>query len=109
MDRYYADLNPRALDTPWGPAESVQDIGAGILHVTTASHGGYFVPRELNALIPLAWRTHTFVARGMIGWYEEDCDWCLVALAFPTTFPPPHAADAAKRMFDATIAKKIGR
>lgn len=94
------------FNTPWGRTETVTDIGAGILHVTTASHGGYFVPRNLNILIPLPWRTHTFAARGMMGWYEEDCDWCCVALAFPTTFPA-HAAEAARRMFNATIAKKL--
>lgn len=94
------------LDTPWGQADSVTDIGAGILFVTTPSHGGYFVPKPLNSLIPIAWKTASFNARGMMGWYEEDCDWCMVALAFPTTFPP-HAAEAARRLFDATIAKKL--
>lgn len=89
------------LDTPWGPAECVTDIGGGILHVDTSSHGGYFVPPALNVLVPLEWRTKSFNARGMVGWYEEDCDWCLVALTFPQQFPADarEAANSAFRWF----------
>lgn len=94
------------IQTPWGPAQDVTDIGAGILRVDTASHGGYYVPPTLNALIPASWRAASFNGRGMDGWYEEDCDWSMVALAFPTTFPDD-AAGAALLMFDRQIRPKI--
>ena len=29
-----------------------------------------------------------FVGYGGPGWYEEDCDWAVVALAFPSMFEP---------------------
>jgi Domain of unknown function (DUF7007) len=94
------------MNTPWGASQAITDIGGGILFVTTASHGGYYVPPAFNRLVPIAWRDASFNAQGRFGWYEEDCDWCLVALTFPTTFPVPAAAHA-RHMFDAMIAPKI--
>jgi hypothetical protein len=91
--------------SPWGTPDSAQNIGGGILRIDTPSHGGYFVPEPFNSIIPNAWKTASFNGQASAGWYEEDCDWCMVALAFPTTFPP-HAADA-RRMFDQVIQPKI--
>ena len=95
-----------AMSTPWGPAQTTEDIGRGIVSVTTASHGGLRVPPELNRSIPLAWREASFNGRGKSGWYEEDCDWCMVALTFPTCFTTPQLI-AAQRTFDAWIAPKL--
>lgn len=92
--------------TPWGKPDDVADIGAGILRVDTPSHGGYYVPPALNALIPQAWREASFRRQGLTGWYEEDSDWALVALTFPTTFPP-HAQLAARRMFETVHAPHL--
>ena len=92
--------------SPWGKPDFVKDIGAGILRIDTPSHGGYFIPPQLNALVPAAWRMASFNQQGRRGWYEEDCDWALVALTFPTTFPA-HAAEHARRTFDAIHAPKI--
>lgn len=72
------------LETPWGPAEHTKDIGGGILRVDTPSHGGYFVPPALNVLVPSIWRESSFNKQAMNGWYEEGCDWFMVALTFPT-------------------------
>jgi hypothetical protein len=95
------------MNTPWGKSDSVTELGAGIQFVTTAGHGGYYVPPALNSLVPMAWRDASFNAQGRFGWYEEDCDWSMVALTFPTIFPPA-AIDAAKRMYAAYIAPKLG-
>ena len=92
--------------TPWGKPDSVQDIGGGIMRVDTPSHGGYFVPAALNKMVPAAWRAVSFNGQGRQGWYEEDCDWALVALTFPARFPA-HAAEHARRMFAAIHAPKI--
>ena len=77
------------MNTPWGPAQQEDHIGMGIISVSTAGHGGYFVPADLRRLMPSA-ALKTFAGPG---WYEEDCDWCLVALSFPHLFSEEaHAA-----------------
>lgn len=76
--------------TPWGKADQVRHIGRGIKSVCTPSHGGYYVPpAELAKMPEAARKTHAGP-----GWYEEDCDWCLVALAFPDLFEEPAIAAA---------------
>jgi hypothetical protein len=94
------------MRTPWGSSQSVTDIGAGILCVSTAGHGGYYVPPKLNSLVPITWRDASFNAQARFGWYEEDCDWSMVALTFPTTFPAAAAA-MARQTFDHWIAPKL--
>lgn len=80
------------MDTPWGIADHVKDIGLGIKRVDTPSHGGYFVPDEMLKKMPPA--THkTFAGKG---WYEEDCDWCMVVLSFPELFPAINVGDARR-------------
>lgn len=69
-------------ETPWGTAQTVRHLGAGILAIDTASHGGYYVPQELRALIP----SYVIPYAGE-GWYEEDEDWSIVAVCFPSIFP----------------------
>ena len=74
--------------TPWGAPQTIDDIGRGVCFVTTASHGGYFVPPAANAQIPAHWRAISFNGQACKGWYEEDCDWSMVALALPDLFSP---------------------
>jgi hypothetical protein len=57
--------------TPWGPAQTVIEIGDDIFIVSTASHGGMHLPEKLNKQIPQYFRNDQ-------GWYEEDC-----AIAIP--------------------------
>jgi hypothetical protein len=94
------------MQTPWGKADRIETLPGGVLWVSTASHGGYYVPPALLPMVPEAWRKVSFNGQGKAGWFEEDCDWCLVALTFPTVFPS-HAADAARKTFDCFIASKI--
>jgi len=66
---------------PWGEvqhAESYNDDGT-IVSVSTASHGGIWVADELNNKIHHGMRNNN-------GWYEEDCEWSIVALTFPQIF-----------------------
>jgi hypothetical protein len=76
----------RNSPTPWGPAQSAEDIGRGIIAVTTASHGGLFVPDELLHHIPERARRWAAQWSRSPNWYEEDCCWAAVALAFPELF-----------------------
>jgi hypothetical protein len=65
--------------TPWGKAQTVKTVIPGIISVTTAGHGGIKVAKALNDTIPV-------IARKADGWYEEDCEWAIVALCFPVAF-----------------------
>lgn len=80
------------MRTPWGAADHVEQLAHGIIRVDTPSHGGYYVPPEtLKKMHPLA--LNTWAGRG---WYEEDCDWALIALSFPALFPPEALEDAKR-------------
>ena len=73
--------------TPWGQAQQTKTIAPGIVRVNTASHGGYLLDEEALARMPAALRAiGPWAGRGA---YEEDCDWSIVALAFPQHFPEP--------------------
>ena len=65
--------------TPWGKAQVVTDIAEGIHSVSTAGHGGIKLDRKRQLEMPK-------LLRRPGGWYEEDCDWALVATAFPQYF-----------------------
>jgi len=80
------------MNTPWGKSDDVLKLRVGanerdeILRVDTPSHGGYFVPAHLVNRIPAeqqAWAAKWSQSRL---WYEEDCCWAAVALAFPSLF-----------------------
>ena len=89
------------MNTPWGLSQTTERVGEGIVCVITASHGGYVLNAEQNAKIPYAWRKASFNENGLRGFYEEDCDWSMVALTFPEYFS--HCKDAiseAKRIFE---------
>ncbi len=62
--------------SPWGAVQNSEHLGSGIYSVSTSSHGGIFVPPELNRQIPA-------YLRNADGFYEEDSDWAIPALAFP--------------------------
>jgi hypothetical protein len=40
-------------------------------------------------------------------WYEEDCDWALVALSFPELFIGTGAMDAARALEPTFFAKRV--
>jgi len=69
--------------TPWGISDTEKQIAPGIMGYTTPSHGGYHLSAERLAEMPAGWKSvHGYSA----GWYEEDCTWSLVVLAFPEAF-----------------------
>ncbi len=74
------------MRTPWGQADSVVTLANGIRHVSTPSHGGYWVPAKLLPLIPPAYRAYAAKWSGSEQWYEEDCAWACVAVTFPDAF-----------------------
>ena len=103
----------KITSSPWGKPESVTWLTdemtgepVAIAFVSTASHGGYYVGPELLQRIPSRWRAVSFGGRGKAGWFEEDCDWSMVALTFPTVFPV-HAQEAARATWQHFIAPKF--
>lgn len=70
----------KAKYSPWGAIESEREIATGITEINTARHGGFKLDRKRNLRIPECMRT-------VGGWYEEDCQWAIVALTFPEAFP----------------------
>ena len=64
--------------TPWGMAQFTTIYGPGVRKHATAGHGGFEVDPQRNQHVHPALRTG--------GWYEEDCAWAAVALAFPELF-----------------------
>ena len=78
------------MNTPWGNSDHQKAYGtvdnglAGIIFYGTPSHGGFRVPIEHQTKMPSLLRR--FKPYAGAGWYEEDCDWAIVALAFPQLF-----------------------
>ena len=89
----------RRTITPWGPAQSVRAIGQGVFRVDTAGHGGYFVPASLLYRIPPEQQAWAAGWSGSEHWYEEDCCWAAVAVAFPELFTAD-ALDHAQGIVD---------
>lgn len=71
--------------TPWGPAQSHREFAPGIDSYTTASHGGIELTASRRAAMPEPLRSFTPFS-GLDGWFEEDVDWAVVALAFHDAF-----------------------
>jgi hypothetical protein len=65
--------------TPWGTAQHSWQYAEGIVCHSTASHGGFHLDDERNALVHPAWRN-------VDGYYEEDSQWSKVAATFPHLF-----------------------
>ena len=81
--------------TPWGTADSSEKVAKGVMRYDTPSHGGYHLSASANVLVHEAWRTAK-------GWYEEDCEWAIVAMTFPTLFSAEslaHAKETAKAYY----------
>ena len=64
----------RGPHSPWGSAQYVSTYAEGLWLYETASHGGFLVSPALLSTFPPELKTEN-------GWYEEDCDWSLVAIA----------------------------
>jgi len=61
--------------------------------VATPSHGGIRLSSERNADVHPVWRRED-------GWYEEDCEWAIVAMSFPDDFPGMNAHTAHRTARD---------
>lgn len=71
--------SPRPSHSPWGTIDHADQIVPGVWSVGTPSHGGFLLSPERQAAMPTAVRRDGSA-------YEEDVDWCLVALVFGNEF-----------------------
>jgi len=65
--------------TKWGASQTSKKHASGIMEYSTASHGGFHLSATRQSQMPEYLRNDD-------GWYEEDCDWCKVVIAFPEYF-----------------------
>jgi hypothetical protein len=100
--------------TPWGQAQTSEEIAPGIIRYETPSHGGYYLSPERVAEMPKPLREFTPFAGP--NFYEEDCDWSIVALAFPQYFPAdaiPAALATLKHykpeLYKQVVAHRVGQ
>lgn len=80
-----------STSTPWGTAQTARNFGVGIVQYSTASHGGFHVSGGLLRKMDEDMRGDAYAP---LGWFEEDCAWCMVALSFPERFPLQARLDA---------------
>lgn len=75
------------MRTPWGKADNVEEVLPGVTWVSTPGHGGLRVTPEAHARMKEPWSRFEsrFTPRGVDGvrWYEEDCEWAIVAMGLP--------------------------
>ena len=90
--------------SPWGAVQTFKEIAPGIYHVTTAGHGGFGVSEDRLKEMPKPLQEfETWAGRG---WYEEDCDWAIVVIAFSSFFDTP-TVDAARLTFGIPYFKEV--
>lgn len=99
---------PRPTNSPWDQVQQSAELGPGIWEVSTAGHGGFLISAERRAAMPAYLRNAKTYAGGNA--YEEDCDWILIALAWPELFTPKHATFARDYLlsYDRTEEKYPG-
>lgn len=76
--------------TPWGNTDQATECKPGIVFVSTASHGGFYLSPARRSELPAALRGTAFVDRNKPGWapdtwWEEDCDAAKIAAHFNIT------------------------
>lgn len=97
------DRTPRPPHSPWGAIQDAEQIMPGVWMVSTASHGGFHVSAERLAASGLIreFAPYSFNGQGKGGWFEEDCDWCFVPLAFPDEWKAWRGDKADQDMIEA--------
>lgn len=79
--------------TPWEWSQGAEVYAEGVVFHSTAGHGGFNLDDTRNATMPAILRIES-------GWYEEDCDWALVAFGFPELFTAYERRIAEKTLRD---------
>jgi len=94
-----------SASTPWGVSQLATIYAEGIVSHSTSGHGGFQLSPDRNSRIDAS-------VRRAGGWYEEDCEWAIVALTFPDLFTGYErrcADEAARNTFPDYWEKLRGR
>ena len=78
-----------SASTPWGGSQMAVIYAEGVIAHSTAAHGGFHLSCDRNA------KVHPLL-RKVTSWYEEDCEWAIVAFSFPELFTAYERSIAAK-------------
>ena len=68
-----------SASTPWGGSQMAVVYAEGVVVHSTAGHGGFHLSSDRNSKVHPLLRKNT-------PWYEEDCEWAIVAITFPNLF-----------------------
>ncbi|HZZ77117.1 MAG TPA: hypothetical protein VFE62_01280, partial [Gemmataceae bacterium] len=77
------ELGRDRVETPWGMSDRVHQVAQGITFYETPSHGGFKLSPERMEAMPEHLRECSFTGNEF---FEEDCSWSAVVLAFPDCF-----------------------
>lgn len=98
--------------SPWGPVQSHREHLPGIHGCYTPGHGGFWLaPDRAEALRTIVqsfapdWVPFTRSWQ----WLEEDCDWMVVAIAFPAAFTPTDVTNAIQAIRTRSYYKAVPR
>ena len=83
------------MESPWGHVDGTEKFAAGVISVSTPSHGGFRVgarvgvrmSQEARERATFTWVDVGFGDPGSVYWYEEDCDWMIAAWELPELWP----------------------
>lgn len=75
--------SPKPIKCPWGQIQDAKEFMPGVWSVGTASHGGLLLSPERMAAMPAVLKCNVY---GGGNAFEEDCEWALVAAAWPQEF-----------------------
>lgn len=83
-----------STSTPWGGSQMAVVYAEGVVAHMTSSHGGFHLSADRNA------RVHPLLQKDT-PWYEEDCEWAIVAISFPDLFTAYELSMAEKTIRNA--------
>ena len=78
--------------SPWGRIQNVNRMANGISWISTAGHGGFRLSKTRYEKMPPHLRACSFTGNQF---FEEDCSWCAVVMAFPQAFNADQILSAA--------------
>lgn len=70
-------IDPPLSWTPWGAPHDATEFGPGVTFYSTPSHGGFHLAPEQDRQVPSALKSDRYCPTD---WYEEDCEWAVVAI-----------------------------
>jgi hypothetical protein len=93
--------------SPWGVIWGTAKMAEGIYTVNTESHGGFWLSPVRNA--EFVQKFPTFDPFAGHPWFEEDCDWAAVVVAFASEFPDEAVWDAVRYVASVTQKRNSPR